>query len=397
MKNALLVLDLVAGCVAFADSFAQQSTPADDASVRSGPPTPFAQVVKEYFSHWDSNGDGNLSKDEIKAAVANPKFHDEAAAAIAAIELVVRNGKYTLPLIAEDYLASSPSREQSTSDEQTDSADDVSKPEKFNHPPAFQPRYLYAVRKLHRASRDLFPQSLPSFDAIHQERMGDCPFVSTVGAMVYRNPSAVKAMFSQNDNGSTTVSFGDGRRIKIVRLTDADIAIWSSAGTNGLWLTVLEKAYRRILTATKHPDRQDRPNIYDKFNSARTIEILDGHQTRRVPLRRIRPGSPQLAALRKDLNAAQREHRLVKAGTPPGTKKITPGIAGDHAYAILGYNKETDLVHVWNPHGNNFTPKGPDGLQNGYTTKAGQFDIPLRDFLQIFNDVIFETQTSNRR
>ena len=397
MKNVVLVLVLVAGCVAFADSFAQRSTPTDDASVSSGPPTPFAQVVNEYFSQWDSNGDGKLSKDEIETAVANPKFHDEAAAAIAAIEQVVRSGKYTIPPITKDHLVSSPLREQSTSDEQSDSADDVSKPEKFNHPPAFQPRYLRAVRKLHRASRDLFPQSLPSFEATHQGSLGDCPFVSTVGAMVYRSPSAVKAMFTQNDNASTTVSFGDGRRIKIVRLTDADIAIWSSAGTNGLWLTVLEKAYRRILTATEHPDRQDRPNIYDKFGSARTIEILDGHQTRRVQLRRIRPGSPQLAALRKDLNAAQREHRLVQAGTPPGTKKITPGITGEHAYAILGYSKETDLVNVWNPHGNNFIPKGPDGLQNGYITKAGQFDIPLRDFLQIFNDVIFETQTSNRR
>jgi hypothetical protein len=170
--------------------------------------------------------------------------------------------------------------------------------------------------------------------------------------------------------------------------------MWSSAGTNGLWLTVLEKAYRRILIKTERPNQQKKSDIYDKFASLRTIEILDGHQIRNVELRDIRPGSPQLAALRKDLNAAQREHRLVKAGTPAGRK--TPGITPGHAYAILGYDKETDLVHVWNPHGNNFAPKGPDGLQNGYTTKTGQFDIPLKDLLQIFKDVTFETQALNR-
>jgi len=142
------------------------------------------------------------------------------------------------------------------------------------------------------------------------------------------------------------------------------------------------------------PKLQHWASIYDKFNSARTIEILDGHQTRMVPLRGIQPGTPQLAALRKDLNVAQREHQLVKAVTPTGKK--TPGITPGHAYAILGFNNETDLVHVWNPHGNNFTPKGPDGLQNGYVTKTGQFDIPLKDLLQLFNNVTFETQTLSR-
>ena len=182
------MLALAASCVTFADSVAQQNTPSDDASDKSGPPSTFAQVVNQYFSQWDSNGDGNLSKDEIEAAVANPKFRDEAAAAIATIEKVVRGNQYTLPPITRDYLVSSPLREPSTSDEQTDSADDVSKPENFDHAPAFQPRYLNAIRKLRHTSRDLFPQDLPSFDATHQGALGDCPFVSTVGAMVYREP-----------------------------------------------------------------------------------------------------------------------------------------------------------------------------------------------------------------
>jgi hypothetical protein len=251
-----------------------------------------------------------------------------------------------------------------------------------------------AMRKLHGTSRDLFPQNLPSFDATHQGKIGDCPFVSTVGAMVYRNPAAVKTMFSQNDNGSTTVSFGSGQSIKITRLTDADIAIWSSAGTNGLWLTILEKAYRRMLEKISHPDSQDRRSIYEKFASTRTIEILDGYEIRKVALKSIQPGSPQFSKLRHDLNAASNEHRLIKAGTPKSEK--TPGITPNHAYAILGYDIETDLVHVWNPHGNNFPPKGPDGLENGYTTKRGEFDIPLKDMIQIFADMTFETQTPSR-
>jgi len=397
MKNFRLALVLVASRAAFAGSAAQQSTPATGGLANSAPPPPFAQVVNQYFSQWDSNGDGKLTPDEINAAVANPKFHDEAAAAIAAIRMVVHDGgKYTLPPITQVYLVSSPLREASTSDEQIDLQDDPSKPDKFDHPPAFEPRYRRALKRLRPASRDLFPQSLPSLDAIHQQGLGDCPFVSTVGAMVHRNPSAVKAMFTQNDDGSTTVAFGDGSRVKVARVTDADIVICSTAGTNGLWLTILEKAYRKNHLKTLHPIRRDRPDIYDRMASAGVIEMLDGHQIRRVDLR-SRRGDPRFPiTMRQDLNAALREHRLVKAVTSHSAKKSIPGIVPAHAYAILGYNDDTGLVHVWNPHSNNFTPKGPDGLQYGYTTKAGQFDIPLRDLLQIYDGVNFETQTPNR-
>ena len=353
-------------------------------------------MVNQYFSQWDINGDGTLTPDEINAAVANPNFHDEAAAAIAIIRMVVHGGKYTLPPITQAYLVSSSLHEPSTSDEQIDLQDDPSQQGKLDHPPAFQPRYLRALKRLRQASRDLFPQSLPSLDAIHQEGLGDCSFLSVVGAMVYRNPSAVKAMFTQGDDGSTTVAFGDGRRVKVARVTDADIIICATAGTNGLWLTVLEKAYRKILLKARHADQQDRPDIYDRMANANVINILDGQQTRRVELRSRRGDSQFATTMRQDLNAAQREHRLVKAGTPPGAQKSTPSISPGHDYAILGYNNDTGLVHVWNPHSNNFIPKGPDGLQYGYTTKAGQFDIPLEDLLRIYHSVTFETQTPNR-
>ena len=355
MQKFVSTLVLVVSCTAFADSVTQQQTPSVDTSAKLVPPSTFAQVVRQYFSQWDLNGDGKLSKEEIEAAVANPKVHDEAAAAIAIIRMVVHGGKYSLPPITQDYLVLP---EPSISDDQIDSLDDPSKAEKINQPPAFQARYLRALQRLRQTPRELFPQSLPSIDAIHQEGMGDCEFLSTVGAMVHRDRSAVKAMFTQNNNGSITVVFGNAHPVNVAHVTDADIVLCTTARTNGLWLTALEKAYRKYLLQIKYPDRQDRPDIYDKMANSQVVEILDGHPIRKVPLRPIRSGGPQLVALRNDLVTALRDHRLVKAGTPAGKK--TPGITPVHAYAILGYNKETDLVHIWNPHGNDFTPKGPE-------------------------------------
>jgi hypothetical protein len=193
MKASRFALVLVAGCMALVNSVAQPlNTPTSGTLANSVRPPSFAQVVNQNFAQWDNNGDGRLSSNEIDSAVANPNFRDESAAALAAIWQVVHGGKYALPPVTQAYLVSSPLREPSTSDEQADLKDNPAQPGKFDHPPAFQPRYRLALGRLRKTSRDLFPQSLPSISACHQGPLADCYFVSVVGAMVYRNPPPSK-------------------------------------------------------------------------------------------------------------------------------------------------------------------------------------------------------------
>ncbi len=373
---------------------------AQDLPAQSTQPISFADAVKENFGQWDSNGDGQLSVEEVNAALANPKIKNESAAAIVAIEKVIRGNKYKLPQLTKDYLISSPLKEDAKSEEEADSADDESKTAMFNHAPSFQQRYDKAMRKLRETSQELFPQSLPSFTATHQGALGDCPFVSTVGAMVYRNPADIKAMFKQNKDRSFVVTFGDGNVVKIAHLTDADIAMWSSAGTNGLWFTVLEKAYRKGLVQSKKQAGDTQANIYDKFASGQTVEIFCGHNVHKVGLKEFKSDSSNLVSLRKALETAQQENLLMKTGTPGegggNAKNWPPHVPHGHAFAILGFDSKTDLVHVWNPWGNNFTPKGPDGLENGYKTKTGEFFVPLKEFVEIFNVINFETKSPFR-
>jgi len=373
---------------------------AQDLPGQSTQPVSFADAVKENFSQWDSNGDGQLSLDEVNAALANPKIKNESAAAIVAIEKVIRGHKYKLPPLTKDYLVASPLKENAKSKEEADSADDESKAATFNHEPSFQQRYEKAMMKLRETSQELFPQSLPSFTATHQEALGDCPFVSTVGAMVYRNPADIKAMFKQNNDRSFVVTFGNGKTVKIAHLTDADIAMWSSAGTNGLWFTVLEKAYRKSLVQSKNQTGDKQASIYDKFASGQTVEIFCGHNAHAVQLKNFRSDSSNLATLRNALSNAQGANLLMKTGTPGEgggkTKDLPPHVPHGHAFAILGYDDKNDLVHVWNPWGNNFTPQGPDGLENGYKTQTGQFFVPLKEFVEIFNVINFETKSPYR-
>ncbi len=93
-----------------------------------------------------------------------------------------------------------------------------------------------------------------------------------------------------------------------------------------------------------------------------------------------------------------KEHRLAGCGT--GKDLCPPGINLHHAYAILGFDADADTVLLWNPHGNTFRPKGEPGLTTGYSTSAGQFRMPVADFVRVFNGMSIETgrpASSSRR
>ena len=395
MKYLLSILLLTASHLALAGSANQTNAAAAGAPVASTNPPPFAEVVNRYFSQWDADGDGKLTPDEISTAVVNPAYHDEAAAALAAIKTVVRGGKYNLPPITLAYLVASPLREATASKEPVELRDDPAQPKITTHQPAFQPRYRSALSRLRRTSRELFPQSQPSLAACRQGPLGDCYFVSVVGAMIYRNPAAVEGMFTQNSDGSTTVAFGNGHKVIVPPLTDAEIAISSTAGTNGLWLTVLENAYGKFRQESKPGYQEDQPDTDAIANGGRpeyVINVLDGYKARFFALTLTngqQHSSRFVPDLQRDLSAALQDHRLAEATTP--TNSLPPGINPKHAYAILSYNSDAGVVRLWNPHGNFFKPKGPDSLKNGYTTKAGQFNIPLQELLAIYKRVIIET------
>ena len=48
-------------------------------------------------------------------------------------------------------------------------------------------------------------------------------------------------------------------------------------------------------------------------------------------------------------------------------------------------------ANAWNPHSNNFTPKGEPGMKNGYVTENGKFTLPLVEAYQFFGSFTFET------
>jgi hypothetical protein len=190
---------------------------------------------------------------------------------------------------------------------------------------------------------------------------------------------------------------------------------------------VLEKAYGKLRNDGLPEDKQSESStdaISRGGSTSSTIRLMTGHAVARVSFRPRQPRQSHSTAkpdgnsdtkaapaidpaalqahldstlpkLRDQLVEAIAKKRLAAAGTPKeGT--MPPGINASHAYAILGYDRNTDLVHLWNPHGNTFHPKGEASLANGYPTKAGHFDMPLSDMGHVFTGVTIETDQAEK-
>ena len=165
---------------------------------------------------------------------------------------------------------------------------------------------------------------------------------------------------------------------------------------HGSWLAVLEKAYGiirdRDREKAKKAGKPGKPREIVPTESLGggscppIIALLTGHLAESVRVRNA--SSEHLHALLVDLNA---KRRLMCLGLGDKDGKHPPGTGNHHAYGVFGYNSQQRRVTIFNPWGNNFTPKGPPGIANGYPTVNGLFTVPLDEFRQVFTALDYET------
>jgi hypothetical protein len=137
--------------------------------------------------------------------------------------------------------------------------------------------------------------------------------------------------------------------------------------------------------------------LFHRLSAGTMMGVLTGHAIERFTLTMFKSESTsqvereaKLKELREKLVKAFDQKKLVTTGTNRTVSPKPPSINGNHAYAIIGYDAKTDHIKIWNPHGQNFTPKGKPSLQNGYETNGGKFEMPLEDFVKVFAGLAFE-------
>jgi thiol-disulfide isomerase/thioredoxin len=215
--------------------------------------------------------------------------------------------------------------------------------------------------------------------------------------MIHRDPREAASLFSLQADGRVRVEFGGGA-VSVAPLTDAELAMTAGNSHDGVWVNLYEKAIGQARNDQRAPDKRAGlpiDAIATGGSEGRILAYLTGHRVNGFSFKFAKDSATTTAAraakldeLRQKLAAASGQGRLMVCGS---TKPATPGLTPKHAYALLEYDSKTDTVAMWNPHGNQFTPKGPPGQSNGYPTTNGLFTVPVADLVQQFSGMSFES------
>ena len=376
---------LLATCLALAAPAARGQDADADPEARAPASAPasaapgFAGEVRQHFRAWDRDGSGGLSVDEIELAVHDPRVKGAAAAAAASLRRAVRAPPDVAPVTPAQVEGAAGRGAR----------------------PPYEAMFAAALTRIGRAPRDLFTADAPRVDRLAQGRLGDCFLLVSLGTCAARDPGRLRSIMRAQPDGTVRVRFGDGHDLTIAAPTDAEIALGASTADTGVWANVYEKAVGTILLGRQATRRHLTPlaQIGGGGSPAVPLEILTGHEVERHPCdpyrhRRDLDGASaaDLAPLRRTLGAAFADRRLVVGGVGgKGDRVGVPGLYFAHSYGVVDFDPRADVVTFWNPMGNKFTPKGPEGLAHGYATEHGLFRVPLREAVIWFDSFSVET------
>lgn len=221
------------------------------------------------------------------------------------------------------------------------------------------------------------PPALPleqeNFDAreMIQGRTSSCVMLSTgIGI------GNLKSMFEDNHNGTVTVSFADGDRETVKDLTDAERLYHTRAGEGGRWPVGDGHGQRiRSQLVIDGTIRTGADFLYP-------VPTHEGHDRRQGPLPRPRQTDsqfhPEIAGAQPGSHHRGQSRRLGENDSHFSLESLQNGIVNNHAYTVLKYDSESDVVTLSIPAfgGIQYHPDGNDD---------GIFEMPLLDFYCSFS------------
>jgi len=352
----------------------------DDEKSISGDRERFLAVLTKNFASWDFDHDGLLSANDLNKLVEAAEVHGEAAAAIAALKRASRFRTVKLPTFTLEHLQT------------------LTKAQPLEKGmPDLPAMFGGSLKRIAKTKRELFSPEGPRIETIRQGRMGNCFSLAPLAALAHERPEYVRdQMIRPLENGRYVVKLGQ-QEVEVAAPTDAEIALTSENEDGSVWVNVYEKAAGVAHNAKKPADKRDATGLdaLNRGGSAGTqLAFITGREMFRVSCSFAKKKDlPQtdydkhMAELRAALTAATKENRLMTCGT---LKTTIPGLTPNHAYAILGYDSATDVIRVWNPHGDTREVKGEPGPKNGYPIRDGIFELPLTVFVKEFSGTAYE-------
>jgi hypothetical protein len=300
-------------------------------------PDDFATHAAAMFPSIDKDGDGYLSEEDIDNAMMREDLSAEDAAAVA----MMKRYRGNIEELSNDEFGDeddgvTPQDIEKYREALAEvKANGGNMPEDLN---GVEGGYQDSISRVNRTNGELFPDGAPKLDAIAQGNEGSCSFLSATGSMIQEGRGQdIQDMIAKNEDGSYTVSFPGKPPVTVKAPTNGEIAYGATANENGLWLTVMEKAYGQL------NDDDDTVAADGSAGSERkAIETLTGHSVN-VDETAFTNESTTDVRLQDALN----NNRVVTAslmgkaveGMPGDRGRLRPGHQDRHAAQPLGAHR----------------------------------------------------------
>ena len=344
---------------------------------QSSPANLFADQVKDHFRNWDKNNDGKINEAESNLVITSKSVSGDQAAAILAVHYLFIKPGNPKEFTKEEIL-------------NRGSWQPTGNPGEFKGSELLGAFESYS-NKLKNINRKLFIGE-PSPVGMHQGMLGDCYLISTIGALAKISPNKIKEMVKEKSDGSYEMHFADKNFVKVNKLTDTEMIAGASTDGQGCWLRVMESAFGK--RKAMNLGNKTKGTKVGSANKA-DYDFAVGHGgTQEEVINALTGHQPITLKLSKDLKQLVaifgEAGKKITLASIYANKQVPPGFDTGHGYAILGYDKKTNKVKVWNPHGNEFNPIGPEGMKNGFIVKKGVMDVSVDDFAKVFDLVVYE-------
>lgn len=358
-----------------------------------------APVMQRLFPTLDSNRNGFLADSELKGAIRNPRFQGPEAVAVATLnklngsiqKLSWNEWKQTSGVHAQDLKGLNRMAQRD-------------KPSKWTlYVESF---VFHQGLRLKQIDPRLFPEGIASIrpDNIRQGDYGTCTLLAAAASLA-ATPQGKQALFNmirEQPDGRFEVTFPGEKPLNVTRPTDTEMILYANAGPDGLWLSVLEKAFVARMEQQLKGASQDTIDaaVNGGYYLAKGIELLTGHaakdgsipQTQLPQLREFVKQTTQegrILLVTLDPNSAQAQAKELKEKTSRSEEIYADGLVGLHAYSVIGYDASQDRITLRNPWGHTepgTQGKPADGLDDGV------FSLPLAEFHRLFSDISWQTR-----
>jgi hypothetical protein len=224
------------------------------------------------------------------------------------------------------------------------------------------------------------PNNRPEPTDIQQGDLGDCYFLSSLGAIAERMPQAIESMIQFDGNGIYTVRFYNGTTPDYVTVDSefpvnknglfiyADYGLAGVSPVNVFWPAIIEKAYAQL--SAEGWSRSYASSIDSSWNESNYSSLALGNPG--ISMQQIAGMSIARTKIDTTPSTSQMNQLIadVKAGDPitlstTGRQTLRHGIVQDHVYMLLGYIAKTKEFEILNPY-NDGNAVRKDGLRQLY-------------------------------